>query len=93
MENRNLNQNERNRKADNYIRCKACTKDVDEFRSYEGLITVVVTLLSLFSGLFIQLLIYNICNVRVREVPIILVVVLWVGFSAVVPHIINSLDL
>ena len=93
MESRNWNQNNHISKNDGYVKCKACTKNSDEFRSYEGIITAVITLFSVFSGLLIQLLIYNIFSVRIQEVPTILLVVLWIGFSSVVTYIISCLDL
>ena len=93
MENRNWNQNNHSSKNDGYVKCKACTKSSDEFHSYEGIITAVITLFTVFSGLLIQLLIYNIFNVRIQEVPTILLVVLWIGFSSVVTYIFSCLDL
>ena len=90
MESRNWNQNNHISKNDGYVKYKACTKNSDEFRSYEGIITAVITLFSVFSGLLIQLLIYNIFNVRIQEVPTILLVVLWIGFSSVVTYIIDE---
>ena len=43
-----------------------------ECRRYENIISLVSVLLSVFSGLFIQLLIYSVFDVRVKDVPIIL---------------------
>lgn len=60
---------------------------------YENIISVVSVLLSIFSGLFIQLLIYDVLGVRVKEVPIILLAVLWIGFSAVTTHIVCGVDI
>ena len=64
-----------------------------EYCTYEWIISTAITLVSLFSGLLIQLLIYSIFEVRIQDVPIMLLIVLWVGFSAVVIHIMNSLNL
>ena len=93
MVERNWNQNGHNRRVEAYAKSKACPKNTDEFRTYEGIISAVITLLALFSGLLIQLLVYNIFDVRIQEVPVILVIVLWVGFSTVTTHIVSSLDL
>ena len=51
-----------------------------ECRRYENIISLASVLLSVFSGLFIQLLIYSVFDVRVKDVPIILFAVLWIGF-------------
>ena len=64
-----------------------------ECRRYENIVSLVSVLLSVFSGLFIQLLIYSVFDVRIKDVPIILFAVLWIGFSAVITHIVSSLDL
>ena len=64
-----------------------------EYCTYEWIISTAITIVSLFSGLLIQLLIYSIFEVRIQDVPIMLLSVLWVGFSAVVIHIMNSLNL
>ena len=64
-----------------------------ECRRYENIISLASVLLSVFSGLFIQLLIYRVFDVRVKDVPIILFAVLWIGFSAVITHIVSSLDI
>ena len=64
-----------------------------ECRRYENIISLASVLLSVFSGLFIQLLIYSVFDVRVKDVPIILFVVLWIGFSSVIIHIVSSLDI
>ena len=93
MVDRHWNQNGHNRRIEAYAKIKACTKNTDEFRTYEGIISAAIALLSLFSGLLIQLLVYNIFDVRIQEVPTILIVVLWVGFSTVTTHIVSSLDL
>ena len=42
-----------------------------ECRRYENIVSLVSVLLSVFSGLFIQLLIYRAFDVRVKDVPII----------------------
>ena len=52
-----------------------------EYRRYENIISAAVVLLSIFSGLLIQLLIYHIFDVRIKDVPIILIAALWIGFS------------
>lgn len=62
-------------------------------RRYENIISAAVVLLSIFSGLLIQLIIYNVFDVRVKDVPIVLIAVLWIGFSAVVTYIVGELDL
>ena len=64
-----------------------------ECRRYENIISLVSVLLSVFSGLFIQFLIYSAFDVRIKDVPIILFAVLWIGFSAVITHIVSSLDI
>ena len=64
-----------------------------EYRRYENIISVVIGVLSVFSGLLIQLIIYNILDVSVKDVPAILFIVLWVGFSTVVTHIMVGLDI
>ncbi len=64
-----------------------------ECRRYENIISLVSVLLSVFSGLFIQLLIYRAFDVRIKDVPILLFAVLWIGFSAVITHIVSSLDI
>ena len=68
-------------------------EEVMECRRYENIISLVSVLLSVFSGLFIQLLIYSVFDVRIKDVPIILFAVLWIGFSAVITHIVSSLDI
>ena len=64
-----------------------------ECRRYENIISLASVLLSVFSGLFIQLLIYSVFDVRIKDVPIILFAVLWIGFSVVTTHIVSSLDI
>ena len=64
-----------------------------ECRSYENIISAAVVLLSVFSGLLIQLVIYNVFDVRIKDVPIVLIAALWIGFSAVVTHIVSGLDI
>ena len=64
-----------------------------ECRRYENIISLASVLLSVFSGLFIQLLIYSVFDVRVKDVPILLFAVLWIGFSSVITHIVSSLDI
>ena len=64
-----------------------------ECRRCENIISLASVLLSVFSGLFIQLLIYRAFDVRVKDVPIILFAVLWIGFSVVTTHIVSSLDI
>ena len=64
-----------------------------ECRRYENIISAAVVLLSVFSGLLIQLIIYNVFDVRIKDVPIILIAALWIGFSAVVTHIVSGLDI
>lgn len=64
-----------------------------ERRRHENIILAAIVLLSIFSGLFIQLLIYQMFNVRVSDVPILLIAVLWIGFSAVVSYIVWELEL
>ena len=59
----------------------------------ENIIAVIIALLSIFSGLFIQLLIYHIFDVRIKDVPIMLFAVLWIGFSAVTIHFVSGLDI
>lgn len=62
-------------------------------RKCENIISLAIVLLSIFSGLFIQLLIYTVLGVRVKDVPVILLAVLWIGFSAVTTHIVFSLEI
>ena len=64
-----------------------------ECRRYENIISLVSVLLSVFSGLFIQLLIYSVFDVRVKDVPIILLAALWIGFSSVITYIVCDLEL
>ena len=64
-----------------------------ECRRYENIISAAVVLLSLFSGLLIQLVIYNVFDVRVKDVPIVLIAALWIGFSAVVTHLVSGIDI
>ena len=64
-----------------------------ECRRYENIISAAVVLLSVFSGLLIQLIIYNVFDVRIKDVPIVLIAALWIGFSAVVTYIVSGLDI
>lgn len=64
-----------------------------ECRRYENIISAAVVLLSIFSGLLIQLIIYNVFDVRIKDVPIVLIAALWIGFSAVVTHIVSGIDI
>ena len=64
-----------------------------ECRRYENIISAAVMLLSLFSGLLIQLVIYRVFDVRVKDVPIVLIVVLWIGLSMVVTHLVSGIDI
>ena len=93
MEHREWNQNEGNRKTGGHTKSKSFIKSYDEYCTYEWIISAAITVLSLFSGLLIQLLIYNIFEVRLEDVPTILLIVLWAGLSTVVTHIIDSLDI
>ena len=64
-----------------------------ECRRYENIISAVAILLSVFSGLLIQLIIYNVFDVRIKDVPIVLIVVLWIGLSMVVTHLVSGIDI
>jgi hypothetical protein len=64
-----------------------------EYRRYENIISAAIVLLSIFSGLLIQLLIYQVFDVRIKDVPVILIAALWIGFSAVTAHIVNELGI
>ena len=64
-----------------------------ECRRYENIISAAVVLLSIFSGLLIQLIIYNVFDVRIKDVPIILFAVLWIGLSMVVTHLVSGIDI
>ena len=64
-----------------------------ECRRYENIISAAVVLLSLFSGLLIQLVIYRVFDVRIKDVPIVLIAVLWIGLSMVVTHLVSGIDI
>ena len=64
-----------------------------ECRRYENIISAAVVLLSIFSGLLIQLVIYRVFDVRVKDVPIVLFAVLWIGLSMVVTHLVSGIDI
>ena len=64
-----------------------------EGRRYENIISAAVVLLSVFSGLLIQLVIYNVFDARIKDVPIILFAVLWIGLSMVVTHLVSGIDI
>ena len=64
-----------------------------EYRRYENIISAAIVLLSIFSGLLIQLLIYQVFDVKIKDVPVILIAALWIGFSAVTAHIVNELGI
>ena len=64
-----------------------------ECRRYENIISAAVVLLSVFSGLLIQLVIYRVFDVRVKDVPIVLIAVLWIGLSMVVTHLVSGIDI
>lgn len=64
-----------------------------ECRRYENIISAAVVLLSVFSGLLIQLVIYHVFDVRIKDVPIILFAVLWIGLSMVVTHLVSGIDI
>ena len=64
-----------------------------EYRRYENIISAAIVLLSIFSGLLIQLLIYQVFDVRIKDVPVILIAALWIGFSTVTAHIVNELEI
>ena len=64
-----------------------------ECRRYENIISAAVVLLSVFSGLLIQLVVYHVFDVRIKDVPIVLIAALWIGFSAVVTYIVSGLDI
>lgn len=64
-----------------------------ECRRYENIISAAVVLLSLFSGLLIQLIIYRVFDVKVKDVPIVLIAVLWIGLSMVVTHLVSGIDI
>ena len=64
-----------------------------ECRRYENIISAAVMLLSVFSGLLIQLIIYHVFDMRIKDVPIVLIVVLWIGLSMVVTHLVSGIDI
>ena len=64
-----------------------------ECRRYENIISAAVVLLSVFSGLLIQLVVYRVFDVRIIDVPIILIAVLWIGLSMVVTHLVSGIDI
>ena len=64
-----------------------------ECRRYENIISAAVMLLSVFSGLLIQLIIYHVFDMRIKDVPIVLIAVLWIGLSMVVTHLVSGIDI
>lgn len=64
-----------------------------ECRRCEKLVSMAAVLLSIFSGLFIQLIIYRIFGIRIKDVPTILFAVLWIGVSTVTTHIVVGLEI
>ena len=64
-----------------------------ECRRYENIISAAAMLLSVFSGLLIQLIIYRVFDVKVKDVPIVLIAVLWIGLSMVVTHLVSGIDI
>ena len=64
-----------------------------EERRRENIISAGIVLISIFSGLLIQLLIYKAFDVRLKDVPIILLAALWIGFSSVTTYIVCDLEL
>ena len=64
-----------------------------ECRRYENIISAAVMLLSVFSGLLIQLIIYHVFHMRIKDVPIVLIAVLWIGLSMVVTHLVSGIDI
>ena len=64
-----------------------------ECRRYENIISAAAMLLSVFSGLLIQLVVYRVFDVRVKDVPIVLIAVLWIGLSMVVTHLVSGIDI
>ena len=62
-------------------------------RRYENIISAAVMLLSVFSGLLIQLIIYHVFDMRIKDVPIVLIAVLWIGLSMVVTHLVSGIDI
>ena len=64
-----------------------------ECRRYENIISAAVVLLSVFSGLLIQLVIYHVFDMRIKDVPIVLIAVLWIGLSMVVTHLVSGIDI
>ena len=64
-----------------------------ECRRYENIISATAMLLSVFSGLLIQLVVYRVFDVRVKDVPIVLIAVLWIGLSMVVTHLVSGIDI
>lgn len=64
-----------------------------ECRRYENIISAAVVLLSVFSGLLIQLIIYHVFDMRIKDVPIVLIAVLWIGLSMVVTHLVSGIDI
>ena len=64
-----------------------------ECRRYENIISAAAMLLSVFSGLLIQLVVYRVFDVRIKDVPIVLIAVLWIGLSMVVTHLVSGIDI
>ena len=65
----------------------------DNYIEFEEGGTTLGTIFAILSGLIIQLIIFALFDVSVKDVPLILIAVLWLGFSAVTLHIVDSLGL
>ena len=85
------NGNGRNDRADDYMEYHIATSDSEKTPSYSGNGSGLGGFLSVFSGLFIEAFIFTLFDVEVSDVPMILILLLWIIFSALFALLIGSL--
>ena len=74
-----------------YKECTGKHEDTGYYRSsHKGGISTFGAILATILGLVVQAVIYYIFGVNVEDVPVVLIVILWIGFSAVIGNIFDN---
>ncbi len=93
------NHNDERDMADDYIEYqiyKDVTGEVEDSsytpNSSNGMSTIGA-IISVISGLIGQVLIYSALNIDIEDVPVLVMIVLWIVISAIVAALIETIDL
>ena len=85
------NGNGRNDRADDYMEYHIATSNSEKTPSYGGSSSGSGGLISVFSALFIESFIFTLLDIDVSDVPMILILLLWIVFSALFAYLVGKL--